>query len=521
MSLGTYAKKRDFSRTNEPRGKRGRKSAEEHRFVIQKHDASRLHYDFRLELGGALKSWAVPKGLPFKRGEKHLAVRVEDHPLDYASFEGVIPKGQYGGGTVMVWDAGTYEPLSANPKKDLAAGKLHFALHGKKTEGEWTLVRIKHAEDHEWLLIKSGDDVRPVSKNKDNESALTGRTMANIERDRDAEWRSGRSEKKKKLAFVPPMKATLAAAPPESGSWIYELKFDGFRTLALKSGSDVRLLSSNGKDFTARFRELADGVAALRADIAILDGEIVALDHEGRSRFELLQAIDQSSERPPLALYLFDLLQLDGTDLRGEPLHERRAALRKLLGQAKGLVRYSAEIDGDPNRLLAEVHRRGLEGIMGKEADSVYESGRRSRSWMKLKCVAEQELVIGGYTPPEGSRKHFGALLVGYHEGEELHFAGKVGTGFDTGLLGSLHRKLRALESESCPFADLPEKKQGRWKQNITPREMKRCRWVEPRLVCQVRFTEWTRDGKLRHPVFLGLRDDKAATEIIREEPAT
>ncbi len=316
------------------------------------------------------------------------------------------------------------------------------------------------------------------------------------------------------------MKATLAAAPPTSGDWLYELKFDGFRALALKNGHDVRLMSSNGKDFTARFQEIADGVAELPGASAILDGEIVALDDEGRSRFELLQAIDTSAERPPLAFYVFDLLQHDGADLREKPLRERRAALQKLLRKAADPVRYSAEIKGDPTELLAEVSRRGLEGIVGKEADSAYESGRRSRSWVKLKCVAEQELVIGGYTPPEGTRKHFGALLVGYYKGDRLRFAGKVGTGFDAALLGSLHRKLRALSRESCPFADLPETKQGRWSQNITPREMKRCHWVAPKLVCQVRFTEWTRDGKLRHPVFLGLREDKAAREIVRETPA-
>lgn len=520
MSLRTYARKRDFTRTAEPRGrKRAEKAASALRFVIQKHDASRLHYDFRLELGGTLKSWAVPKGVPFKRGEKRLAVQVEDHPLEYAGFEGVIPKGQYGGGTVIVWDTGTYESLGGNPQKDLTAGKLHFALHGKKVKGEWTLVRIKHADANEWLLIKSGDDLRPVSKRKDDESSLSGRSMARIARERKGEWHSGSKEARVKLHFIPPMKATLVNDPPTHGDWLYELKFDGYRTQALKNGDNVRLMSSNAKDFTARFREIADAVRLLPVRNSILDGEIVALDDQGCSRFQLLQALETGTDRPPLAFYLFDLLHHDDGDLRKQPLQKRRAALSKLLVDTEEPLRYSAEIRGDPKKLLEEVRRRGLEGIIGKKADSQYEEGRRSRSWIKLKCVSEQELVIGGYTPPEGTRKHFGALLVGYHEREHLRFAGKVGTGFDAKLLEVLHRRMTALSRTSCPFANLPEKRAGRWAQNLTPAEMKRCHWVEPELICQVRFTEWTQDGKLRHPVFLGLREDKQATEVVREAP--
>ncbi len=510
-SLRTYARKRDFTRTAEPRATQGKNAGKMRRFVIQKHDASRLHYDFRIELDGTLKSWAVPKGMPFKRGEKHLAVQVEDHPLDYAGFEGV--------GTVMDWDTGSYEPLGGQPQKDLEAGKFHFALHGKKLEGEWTLVRMKRAENNEWLLIKSGDDLRPISKKKDDESSRSGRSMAKIARERTAEWKSGRAETNVDLDFIAPMKATLLAEPPMRGPWLYELKFDGYRAQALKSGDEVRLMSSNAKDFTDRFEEIANAVRELSASSAIFDGEIVALDEQGRSRFQLLQALETGTERPTLAFYIFDLLHLDGTDLREKPLRERREILRKLLGRTGVPIRYSAEIRGDPKKLLAEVRKRGLEGIIGKEADSMYEAGRRSRSWIKLKCVSEQEMVIGGYTPPEGTRKHFGALLVGYYERELLRFAGKVGTGFDAALLKSLHGKMSALSRTSCPFANLPEKQQGRWSQNITPREMKQCHWVKPTLVCQVRFTEWTRDGKLRHPVFLGLREDKDAREVVRERP--
>jgi bifunctional non-homologous end joining protein LigD len=516
-SLGAYRAKRDFKATAEPRGSvEGGNGA---RFVIQKHDASRLHYDFRLEAGGALKSWAVPKGLPFKKGEKRLAVQVEDHPLEYAAFEGIIPKGQYGGGTVMVWDAGTYESLgSGDTAKDLGEGKLHFSLRGKKLNGEWTLVRIQRAE-HDWLLIKSGGNARPVSRKKDDESSLSGRTMARIARDRSAEWRSGREETTPKLEFTAPMKATLVSKPPGHGDWMYELKFDGFRALALKSGGEVRLLSANEKDLSARFPEIAEAIAGMSVKSAVLDGELVALDEEGRSSFQLLQAIEMGEGRPPLAYYVFDVLHRDGADLLAKPLHERRAELSALLRDAGEPIRESAEIKGDPLKLLEEVRRRGLEGIVGKLRDSVYEAGHRSHAWIKLKCVSEQELVIGGYTPPEGTRKHFGALIVGCHQGKEFRYAGKVGTGFNAALLKSIHEKMRGLSRESCPFSNLPEKQQGRWSQNITPREMSRCHWVEPKLVCQIKFGEWTRDGKLRHPVFLGLREDKDATEVVRERP--
>ncbi len=517
-SLGAYRAKRDFRQTGEPLGRveRGKGA----RFVIQKHDASRLHYDFRLQMEGTLKSWAVPKGFPFTKGEKRLAVQVEDHPLDYAGFEGVIPEGQYGGGTVMVWDAGTYESLgSGDAAKDLAEGKLHFALHGKKLNGEWTLVRIQNGGERDWLLIKSGEDTRPVSRKKDDESSISGRSMARIAKERKAEWRSGREETVAKLEFIPPMKATLLSKPPGHGDWMYELKFDGYRALALKSGGEIRLLSSNEKDLSARFPEIAEAVGSVAAKSAVLDGEIVALDEEGRSLFQLLQALEIGEARPPLAYYVFDLLHLDGADLLATPLEKRRSKLSALLHGAEDPIRESAEIRGDPVKLLGEVRKRGLEGIIGKLRHSVYESGRRSHAWIKLKCVSEQELVIGGFTPPEGTRKYFGALLVGYYQGKELRFAGKVGTGFNAALLKSLYEKMRGLHRASCPFANLPEKTQGRWAQNIRPREMKQCHWVDPKLVCQVRFGEWTRDAKLRHPVFLGLREDKEAREVVRERP--
>lgn len=532
-SLREYERKRDFSRTAEPPAKKAASDKTRRLFVIQKHDASRLHYDFRLELEGTLKSWAVPKGLPFAKGEKHLAVHVEDHPMAYADFEGVIPTGQYGGGTVMVWDTGIWEPLGGKPEVDLAEGKLHLRLKGKKVEGEWTLIQIRGDEENQWLLLKSGQTIKAVTKKNDDESILTARTMAEIAQDRDAEWQSDRDGKNairvRKLAskrtpgvhsrpleFVEPMKAKLVEVPP-IGDWIYELKFDGFRALALKSGGKVQLLSRTNKDLGKKFPEVIDAVAELDVEEAILDGEIVALDPEGRSSFQMLQAHEMREERPPICYYAFDLLQVDGCDLRELALCDRKARLRALIEQSPDGVRFSAEIDAPPAELLREVKARGLEGLIGKRTDSVYESGRRSGAWIKLKCVNEQEFVIGGYTPPAGTRKNFGALLVGFYEGTDFKFSGKVGTGFTAKSLKELFDRMAPLRTPKCPFSNLPEKTAGRWAQNITPAEMRRCTWVKPQFVCQLKFTEWTREGKLRHPVYLGLREDKAAAEVIRE----
>lgn len=529
MSLREYARKRDFARTAEPKGEKAATHPRALRFVIQKHDASRLHYDFRLELEGALKSWAVPKGPPYARGEKRLAMHVEDHPLDYAGFEGIIPKGQYGGGTVMVWDTGTYEPLSEDPAGELAGGKLHFLLHGKKLEGEWSLVRIRGESGNEWLLIKNDTSVEPVSKKHDDESVLTGRSMAQIAAARDAEWQSDRAEtvKPKRVAakaalpapaakFIEPMAAKVVAAPP-LGDWLYELKFDGFRALAIKHGREVQLLSRNNKDLAGKFPEVVEAVRTIAAPNFFLDGEIVAVDEQGRSSFQLLQQYEMGEERPPLFYYAFDLLQLGDRDLRERPLRERKDELERLLAGAPETIRYSAPLGGDVHHLLAEIKARGLEGVIGKRPDSHYESGRRSGAWIKLKCVNEQEFVIGGYTPPAGTRRHFGALLVGYFEGVKLKFAGKVGTGFNTAGLKALFARFQPLRRATCPFANLPERQAGRWSQGITPAEMKRCTWVDPRMVCQVKFSEWTSDAKLRHPVFLGLREDKEARAVMRE----
>lgn len=524
MSLKEYIRKRNFGKTAEPRGKVV--AGKTHHFVVQKHEATRLHYDFRLGLDGTLKSWALPKGLPFEHGERHLAVHVEDHPVAYADFEGIIPKGQYGGGTVMVWDRGTFVPLTKSPLKDLENGKLHFELHGTKLEGEWYLVRLRK-EENQWLIIRGGDSVKPPSRKADDTSALSGKTMKQLAKG-ERVWESkpkeasvkrisGRTRKALPVPeFVEPMKATLVDKAP-AGKWLYEVKFDGWRALALKGGDETRLVSRNRKDFGEKFPEIVNAVNSLAASDAIIDGEIVALDPKGRSSFQLLQAYDIGSERPPLYYYVFDLLRLDGKDLRGLPLERRKELLEGLLASGPDEIRFSTSLGGNAETLLKKVKAMGLEGLIGKREGSEYEAGRRSGNWVKLKLLSEQEFVIGGFTEPEGARKHFGALLMGYYDKGKLVCCGKVGTGFDADLLKFLYEKFSKLTRKTCPFVNLPADTRGKWGQGITRAEMKFCHWLKPQLVAQVKFSEWTRDGRLRQPVFLGLREDKAASEVRRE----
>ena len=559
MGLSRYKAKRNFAVTAEPKGGKPRPKAVKgaSRFVIQKHDASRLHYDFRLEMDGVLKSWAVPKGLPWGKGEKHLAVEVEDHPVEYATFEGIIPAGQYGGGTVMLWDRGDYYVYGEDPLDALKSGRMHIVLDGEKAKGEWALIRTRmDAGKPQWLVLKSGENAKAISKKRDDESVTTGRTMTTIASEREATWQSNResSDKKSslrervrtrvtkqakkntaiklpsnrsqkdlealpkaKLRFIESMKPKLLESAPRGGNWLYELKFDGIRALALKSKSEVKLISRNGNDLNRRFPEIQAALSQLRANECAIDGEVVALDDEGRSSFQLLQARESDGEKTPIHFYAFDLLHLEGRNTGGMPLEERKRLLEQICHDADNAIRFSAEISGKAEKLLAEVKRRGLEGIIGKQRDSVYEPGRRSGAWIKLKCVNEQEFVIGGFTPPAGSRKNFGALLVGYYEGKTLRFAGKVGTGFNARTLAAVHKALRKISRDMCPFADLPTKQGGKWVQGITPSEMRKCTWADPVLVCQIKFAEWTRDAKLRQPVFLGLRDDKKAKEVRRE----
>jgi bifunctional non-homologous end joining protein LigD len=527
-----------------------------------------LHYDFRLEMNGVLKSWALPKGLPWKRGEKHLAVEVEDHPIEYEDFEGIIPEGQYGGGTVMVWDRGNYHVYGEQPLKSLREGKLHLVLDGEKAKGEWTLVRIRGRDDakNQWLILKTGDDAKPISKKLDDQSVKSGRTMRQIAEARDAEWESsreidesptskfkarirdtmrardlvGRDRRARreitagnarerpgnpslpdlppaKARFIEPMKAKLVEKPPATGDWIYELKFDGIRLIAIKRDDKVSLLSRNQNELAGRFPEIVEAIKNLPARECVIDGEVVALDEKGRSSFQLLQAREMEGRKSPIYFYAFDLLQLDGKSLIGLPLEARKNVLEKLCADAGDPIRYSGAIGGDATRLLEEVKRRSLEGIIGKQRSSVYEPGRRSGAWIKLKCVNEQEFVIGGYTPPQGARKHFGAILVGYYDNDKLRFAGKVGTGFTAKSLSMLHKKFQKEACDDCPFVDLPSKQNGQWVQGITPSMMRKIHWVNPKFVAEIKFAEWTRDGKLRAPVLLGLREDKKPTDVVRE----
>jgi bifunctional non-homologous end joining protein LigD len=403
--------------------------------------------------------------------------------------------------------------------------------------------------------------VKAISKKRDDESVKSGRTMAQIAAQKDAEWQSNREEQKKpnlktrikaalkkkddpkseskksraksgasalpekelaklpsgKARFIEPMKPRLLEAPPTAGDWLYELKFDGIRLIAVKSGGKVSLISRNENELAGRFVVAAADIKALPIEDCVIDGEVVALDEKGGSSFQLLQAHEMEGRRAPIYYYVFDLLQAAGKSLIGLPVERRKELLASLCKDAGGSIRFSGEIGGDPVALLREVQRLGLEGVIGKQRGSVYEPGRRSGAWIKLKCVNEQEFVIGGFTPPQGARKHFGAVLVGYYEKKRLLFAGKVGTGFNTKSLASLHKRLKAEKRDDCPFADLPSKQGGQWVQGITPGMMRQIHWVNPVFVCQVKFAEWTRDGKLRQPVFLGLREDKKPIEVGRE----
>jgi len=518
MSLRRYKEKRDFTKTPEPEGAPPAKlKSGVRRFVIQKHEASHLHYDFRLEIGGTLKSWAVPKGIPFAKGEKRLAMHVEDHPISYRDFEGVIPKGQYGGGTVMVWDYGTFQTQSPTPAKDLAGGKLHFILQGKKLSGEWYLVRLKN-DEKQWLLIRGGEDMKPVSKKQDDTSALSGKTMATLANSKKI-WNSNRTAATGTiLPFFEPMMAKLVKRAPD-GDWQYEIKYDGFRALAFIQNKDnVRLISRNEKDLGNKFPEVLKSLRLLATENTILDGEIVVLDDKGRSSFQLLQNRESGDKAAPLLYYIFDLPQQNGTDLRSVPLEDRQARIRKTIRRPTGVLRISEVLNGDGSALLEQARKLGLEGLIGKKGHSLYESGRRTGAWIKLKTHREQEFVIGGYSDPTGGRQHFGALLLGYYESRKLRFCGKVGTGFNDATLRSLRTKFRELESTECPFANLPESRSGRFGSGMTRAEMRRCHWLKPELVCQVRFSEWTDDFRLRQPVYLGLREDKDASEVVREE---
>ncbi|MBA3535416.1 MAG: DNA ligase D [Tatlockia sp.] len=529
MSLSFYNKKRKFSETPEPEGKE-KSSAQGLRFVIQKHDASHLHYDFRLEMKGALKSWAVPKGPCLDPKVKRLAMHVEDHPVEYGSFEGIIPKGQYGGGTVMLWDKGIWIPLDENPYQAYEKGHLRFELQAEKLNGRWDLIRFK--DENHWFLIKFDDEFAEsdydITKDLDK-SVISQKSIDQIALHYDKLWSSEgltkvSKKKPKKIKakqativlpkglaknlfpdFIPPELATLVDKPPEGEQWLHEIKFDGYRILAFKKGNEVVLKSRNNKEWTSDLGGIAEAIATLPYENLILDGEVVALDKQGRSSFQLLQNSFKSKQSIPLVYFLFDILYLGQYDLRKLPLVERKTILKQILSNASDRLHYSDHLIKEGKKLYEYACEKGLEGIVAKNTLSPY-SSKRSKNWLKIKCVKRQEFVIGGYSPPKGGRSHFGSLFLGfYNKNGELEFAGNVGTGFSEKILTDIFKQLQKFTIQSNPFTTKPP-------------GYTQAKWVEPKLVCEVEFTEWTKDNHLRHPSFKGLRLDKKASEVIFEE---
>ncbi|WP_334062994.1 DNA ligase D [Limimaricola cinnabarinus] len=508
--LEDYEAKRDFRSTPEPRGE-GRKSGEGLSFVVQKHDATRLHYDFRLEHDGALWSWAVTRGPSDDPGEKRLAVRTEDHPLDYAGFEGVIPEGQYGAGTVMLWDRGHWAPQDDDPAAALATGKLKIRLHGERMQGGWTLVRMKGREGdrgrENWLLIKERDetagDAPDALTGRYEVSVESGRRMEEIaagaERDSGSRPRRASARDQPTLAPVPLQLATLRDEAPEGEEWWQEPKFDGYRCLLAIGAEGVRAWSRNGHDWSDRFASLIGPAEALPCNAALIDGEVTA--GEGGGDFSTLQKALSNGD--PLTFYAFDLLHLDGEDIAGKPLRDRRAALDELLGDQPedGAIRLSPYVEGAADKVLTHLCRAGAEGIICKRADAPYRPGR-STDWIKVKCVKGAEFVIGGWSPSDKQGRPFASLLMGSFEGDRLVYRGRVGTGFDAEAMRDLADRLDGRARKTAPFEEVP-------------REVaKDARWVTPKLVAQVRYAELTAEGQIRHGVFQGLREDKGAEEV-------
>ena len=567
--LARYREMRDFKVTSEPSGKprptkaAGKNSSSRQQalpFVIQKHAASHLHYDFRLGWNGVLKSWAVAKGPSYVTADKRLAVQVEDHPMEYGGFEGIIPKGQYGGGTVMVWDQGTWEPQAISNDVDAAlrAGSLKFILRGEKMKGKWALIRMggKAANERKpnWLLIKEHDqfertsDERSVTEAEPN-SVVTKRDLEQIASSEDHVWnskdtakgkawyrndklpaveakgaarKSGASAKPKYSprltavlskapketlpTFLPPELALSACNPPRTAGWIHELKLDGYRIQVRKDGARVRLLTRTGLDWTHRMRPIAQQLKAIRADSAVLDGEVVVLNENGTTSFADLQAAFQEGARKPLTYFAFDLLHLNGQNVRELPLVDRKAILAQVVRDVDGAVRFSEHLESDGEVIFRKACELHAEGIVSKRAASPYHSGRGG-DWLKLKCVHEQEFVVGGFTEPSNGSHGVGALLLGYFEDDKLVYSGRTGTGFTQKTHPILRDRLEKLRQAATPFADPPaEARKG-------------AIWAKPRLVAQVSFATWTSDGLVRQASFKGLREDKPSREVRREEP--
>lgn len=517
-----YNRKRNFEQTSEPREqpRKRRSKAGALRFVVQKHDARRLHYDFRLELDGTLKSWAVPKGPSLDPTQKRLAVHVEDHPLDYASFEGSIAEGNYGAGDVIVWDHGIWQP-QGDPAAAYQAGKLKFTLVGEKLSGDWTLVRTRlrgSGDKEQWLLIKERDDTARPSDEYDiveaqPQSVISGALVGGPSKvtKRKASTKPAKS-RKAQTAFpdsLAPQLATLAERPPE-GDWLYEVKFDGYRILARVRGDEVRLFTRNGHDWTERLPQQAKALAKLGLSDSWLDGEVVALNEQGLPDFQQLQNAFDIGRSHDLIYYLFDAPFLNGEDMREVPLETRRAQLKTALGSTRrSPLRFSEAFTAHHRDIVESACAMSLEGVIGKRSGSLYVS-RRSADWIKLKCRLRQEFVIVGYTKPQGSRSGFGALLLAVNEAGGLRYAGRVGTGFGEASLKALHEQLRKLGRDESPL-----------ERKLTAAQARGVSWVEPQLVGEVEFAEWTREGIVRQASFIALRSDKPAAQIVREHPRT
>jgi len=503
--LKIYRAKRDFSRTAEPQGGAPQQN-DEPTFVVQEHHARRLHYDFRLEVDGVMPSWAVPKGPSYDPKVKRLAVHVEDHPLDYQQFEGTIPKGEYGGGAVIVWDRGTYRNITEHDgrpvpmREAIDRGHVSIWLEGTKLHGGWSLTRTAKPGDRQdaWIMIKRNDEHADPAKDvtaTEPASVKSRRTVEAVKQDANADtWTRAVA------TWTPPMLAELTKTMPGKAGWQCERKLDGLRAEAVRNGDQVELWSRGHQSFNRRFPHIVEALAALPVDNFTLDGEIVAMEGD-RTSFSLLQRPGSTAEP---VYFVFDVLHLLGNDTTGLPQADRTGLLHQLLEDGDA-VRTVETLKGDPTELLAKACKAGWEGLIAKHTDGPYRSGR-SHDWLKLKCSAGQELVIGGWTDPQGARTHFGALLVGvYDDHGHLRYAGKVGTGFDAATLADLHQRLTKLARDTPPFVDPPR--------------LKTAHWAEPRLVGNVAFTEWTGDGKLRHPRFEGLRPDKDPHTVVRERP--
>lgn len=589
MSLSLYKKKRRFSETPEPEGKE-KSSKGFLRFVIQKHDASQVHFDFRLEMEGVLKSWAVPKGPSLNPADKRLAMQVEDHPYDYRNFEGIIPAGNYGGGTVIVWDEGTYEPMEAeglNRKeqvklllKQLYSGNLKIRMHGKKIKGDYALFKMKGRRERAWILVKKNDKFtseKDVSEN--DKSVKSGKTLVEVAEENgttvnhpeahgkgtrhrargtrnkvqgtrrkqpirllsNEERTSGKKKgapkksakssssksvksavKSRKSAVIKklpadlfslarkstmpknviPMPATLVDEPFDDENWIFEIKWDGYRAVAYCDGKNVELTSRNLIPFTKKFYPVTDSIKQLKLN-AVFDGEIVAVNEKGLAVFQSLQNWQNTSVR--LQYFIFDILWWDGYDLTQIPLIERKRILKKVLADGDEILKYCDHVAGNGKKFFRAAVAQGLEGIMAKKANSVYQTGKRTGNWVKIKVNLRQEVVIAGFTQPRNTRQFFGSLLLGLYDGDELLYIGHTGSGFSAKSLEQIYNKLQPLVIKECPFKKCPEGNMP-----VT--------WVKPKLVCEIKFAEWTKDRIARQPVFMGLRVDKKAKDVTFEK---